>query len=80
MLLQAPKLCPLYQTGTYNISVYDKTYHLIQQVGPTEYTQVNEEEQTLIVHQIQSSFQYYAFEVTTSSVGITHTLRRTFGE
>ena len=65
--LQAPKICPGYQTGTFFIIIYDDTTHLLTQLGPLVYEQANEDEQILITKEVQidslSFSQYYEVKV-----------------
>ena len=69
--MQAPSICPGYQTGIYNITVYDDAYSAaIIDFGPTKYTQESEEEHALIVKEVKSGMSLgglYIVEVSVES-------------
>lgn len=77
--VQAPSICPSYQVGTYNVSVYDN-HQPIYFVGPNNYTQESIEEPIVIMKEIEAGRQHYQYKITISSEGITHTKMGTIGE
>ena len=63
-------MCPRYQVGIYNITVYDDNNHIVHYFVPTEYTQNNIQEQELIVKEIRSGMivgRHYVVKVTVES-------------
>lgn len=66
-------MCPMYQTGSYNIEVYDSADHLLKSFGPEVYTQEIEENKTLIEKDLQVHLTHgelYRVTVTIESIGI----------
>ena len=73
---QAPKMCPLYQYGTYYIT----DQHQLKNYGPTSFVQENEKP-AFIEREVEEEFQplqRYQFEVTVISCGISQVTRREF--
>ena len=72
-LLQAPTICPGYQTGSYYITIYDGYGNVVKIFSQTEYTQETEEEPVLIVKGVRSGLitnQQYTLAVTVESLRI----------
>ena len=71
--IETPAMCPVYQTGSYNITVYDSADHLLKSFGPEVYIQENEETKTLTVNNLRIFLTqgqlYYEIIVTTESIG-----------
>ena len=80
--VQVPNMCPRYQVGIYNITIYDDNNHnIIHYFVPTEYTQNNLQEQELIVKEVKSGLivgGYYIVEVTVETGGVVHSQNKTF--
>lgn len=82
-LLQAPTICPGYQTGFYNITVYDGYGNVVKIFSQTEYTQETEEEPVLIVKGVRSGLilnEQYIVAVTVESLGVYHHQRKNFSK
>lgn len=74
-------MCPVYQTGSYNITVYDSADHLLNFFGPEVYTQENEENKTLVEKDLQvflTQGQLYKVTVTSESIGTSISNTTTF--
>ena len=73
-VLQAPKICPYsYQTASYNITIYDAMNQTVVLLGPTEYIQMNESEQVLVIKEFRTELapdHYYTVEVVVESIGV----------
>ena len=83
MNTQAPRICPGYQTGTYNITLFDDKDLVFDQFGPTKYTQENSNGQVLIVRGAWSGIELgnqYEVEVTVESVGVFRSKRKNFSK
>ena len=86
LYMQAPRVCPGYQIGSYNISIYakntlDNSSSLIYHFGPADYTQVNVDERTLLAHELRSGIyqgSHYEVEVTVESYSMIRTRRKSF--
>ena len=84
--MQAPRVCPGYQIGSYNISIYatntlDNSSSLIYHFGPADYTQVNVDERTLLAHELRSGINqgsHYEVEVTVESYSMIRSRRKSF--
>lgn len=76
-------MCPRYQVGIYNITIYDDINHnIIHHFVPTEYTQKNIQEQELIVRGVKSGLivgGHYIVEVMVESGGVIRSQNKTFG-
>ena len=81
--MQAPRVCPGYQTGSYNITIYDSYGNVVKIFSQTDYTQVREEEPVLIVKGVRSGLslnQQYILAVTVESLGVHHHQRKNFSK
>ena len=81
--MQAPNICPGYQTGTINISIYDSDNNdnLVHRFGLTEYTQQNLDEPKLIIEELRSELiqgRHYKVEVTVESIGMLRFKQKSF--
>lgn len=79
MLTQAPAICAGYQTGTYNLTIFDNSSVVVDHFGPMKYTQENNSERTLVVKVLRSSLMpgsQYEVEVTVESLGIFRSQRK----
>ena len=75
--LQVPRICPYYQTGYYNITIYDiMNDSIILHVGPMEYSQINKSKQTLEFGTELDSDKYYTVEVIAESIGVVQVKRK----
>ena len=82
-MAQAPRICVGYQSGTYNITIYDDQHVIVDQFGPKKYTQKNSSEQLLVVKGLRSDFvigRQYEVQVTVESLGIFHSRRKHFSK
>lgn len=80
---QAPSICPGYQTGFYNITIYDDHGNVVEIFGQTEYIQEREEEPVLIVKGVRSGLilnQQYTLAITVESLGVYRHQRKTFSK
>ena len=77
--MQAPKVCPLYQTGIYNGRVNYNNHHFIHHFGPSNYSQEKPEKRTKICMEVQPALQHYHYEITVHSLEITQMLSGSFG-
>ena len=77
---QTPRICPNYQTGTYNITIYyiNDNESIVHQFGPIEFTQGQE----LIVEEVKNGFflgEHYGINITAQSFGIVRFQATVFG-
>ena len=81
---QAPRICPGYQTGTYNISIYTSNDEsIVHQFGPIEYSQEHGNEQKLVVKEVRNGFilgENYGINVTAESIGVFRFRTTSFGK
>lgn len=79
--IQAPTICPGYQKGTHNVTIYDGNGSLVHQFDSIEYTQEDNGEKSHIVKEMTSGLVYsknYTVEVMTSSLGVMRSKRDSF--
>jgi hypothetical protein len=80
---QAPRICPGYQVGTCNITIYTSNHEsIIHQLGPIEYTQEDVHEQELIPMEFRNGFilgEHYGISVTAESSGFLRSRTTVFG-
>lgn len=84
--MKAPKICPEYQDGSYNITVYSNESDNLTELhhfGPTKYTQRNENEQELVVKEVKDGFIFrghYEVSVSAEIFGIIQSKSKVFCE
>ena len=82
--MQFPRICPGYQIGVYNITIYDNNNgDIIHSFRPMELMQKNTEEQALITKEVKSGLtlgRQYVAEVTVESIGMVRNQNKTFGK
>ena len=81
--MQAPTICPGYQTGSYNITIYGGYGNVVKIFTQTEYTQETEEKPVLIVKGVRSGLilnEQYTIAVTVESLGVYHHQRKNFSK
>ena len=80
---QGPKICAGYQTGTYNITIYDNDGSVVYHFGPMKYTQQNNSERVLVVKGLKADLMpgsQYEVEVTVESLGMLRSRRKNFSK
>ena len=85
LLLQAPNICPGYQRGMYEISIYsdDGSGSLVHSFPPTLHSRENDEDEATIAKEMRTGLTYgvnYTVEVVHATLGIVHTKTKGFGK
>ena len=82
--MQAPQICPGYQTGEHLINIFSEDDgSLVHSLGPTEYLQGNDEDDATIAREMRSGFTYgknYSVEVIFTTLGITQSKTEIFSK
>jgi hypothetical protein len=76
-------ICTGYQTGTYNMSIYDSDGAIVDHFGPMKYTQQNNSERVLVFKRLRSGLMLgnqYEVDVTVESLGMVRSRRKNFSK
>lgn len=80
---QAPRICAGYQSATYNITICNNQHVIVDQFGPTKYTQQNSSERIFITKELKSGLEIgkqYEVQVTVESLGVLRCCKKLFSK